>query len=148
MVILDYRITGGFHFSFVPVYIFKKHFLWWLYISSVIRKKIQEILQMEKGAYSAWEGTTSRRAALGSSVARILPYPGHQRSHLRLQPRWLSSSLRWPGLSKDLSAPWRSISHFRSLASPTPTINSVSVSPISLHILVPETTTDAARMVN
>lgn len=97
---------------------------------------------------SAWEGKTSGRAALGSSVARPQPHPGHQRSHLRWQPRRLDSNQRWPGLSKDLSAPWRGISHLLSLASPSPTINSVSVSPVGLHILVPAATTDAAQMVS
>lgn len=95
---------------------------------------------------SAWEGKTSGRAALGSSEARPWPHPGLQKSHLRWQPRWLDSSLRQPGLSKDLSATWRSISHLLSLASPSPTINSVSVSPMGLHFLVPATTTDAAQM--
>lgn len=111
-------------------------------------KKSKKYYRLRHGAYSAREGMTSGRAALGSSVARILPYPGHQRPHLRWQPRWVSSSLRRPGRSKDLPAPWRSLSHFRSVVSPTPTINSVSVSPISLHMLVAETTTDAAQMVN
>lgn len=93
-------------------------------------------------------GKTSGRAALGSSVARPQPHPGHQRSHLRWQPRRLDSNQRWPGLSKDLSAPWRGISHLLSLASPSPTINSVSVSPVGLHILVSAATTDAAQMVS
>lgn len=94
---------------------------------------------------SAWEGKTSGRAALGSSVARPRPHPGHQRSYLRWQPRGLDSNQR---ISKDLSAPWRGISHLLSLASPSPTINSLSVSPMGLHILVPAVTTDAAQMVS
>lgn len=36
-----------------------------------------------------WEGKTSGRPALGSSVAEPWPHPGHQRSHLRWQPRRL-----------------------------------------------------------
>lgn len=45
---------------------------------------------------SAWEGKTSGRPALGSSVARPRPHPGLQRSHLRWQPRrlvWIRDNL-------------------------------------------------------